>query len=315
MAACYAEAAVSADLVAFAEALADAAGAVIKRYWRLPIEVESKNEPGRPVPESPVTVADREVETVMRRMITEKYPAHGIYGEELGQTGLDAEYIWVLDPIDGTKSFITGKPLFGTLIALLHHGRPVLGVIDQCILRERWLGANGRTLLNGQPVRSHGAPQLAEAMVYATTPHMFGSGLEEDNFAQLRSRARRTLYGCDCYAYALLSSGFVDLVVEADLGVYDYCALVPVVTGAGGRISDWRGKPLTLQSADEAKGRVVAAASESLWRETVAVLSEPPKTGCARLLESSGGSKASLSLYFFGVACGAALATLLARRR
>lgn len=188
---------------------------------------------------------------------------------------MDAEYIWVLDPIDGTKSFITGKPLFGTLIALLHKGRPVLGVIDQCILRERWVGANGCTLLNGQPVRSLGQASLADAMVYATTPHMFAAGFEQESFTRLGSRVKRVLYGCDCYAYALLASGFVDLVVEADLGVYDYCALVPVVTYAGGKMSDWNGEPLALPSADKHKGRVVAAASEELWRATVEVLNEP----------------------------------------
>jgi len=266
-------AAVAAELVAFAEELADAAGAVIKAYWRKPIEVESKIEDDRPVAESPVTVADREAESAMRKLIEERYPSHGIYGEEFGSIRVEAEYVWVLDPIDGTKSFITGKPLFGTLIALLRDGKPAIGIIDQCVLKERWVGANGQTCLNGKPVRSRGVGALADAMLYATTPHMFAPGEEAERFALLRDKVKRPLYGCDCYAYALVASGFgADLVVEADLGIYDYCALVAVVACAGGHISDWNGKPLTLQSASETHGRVVAAATEPLWREAVSVL-------------------------------------------
>lgn len=287
------------EFVAFAEQLADAAGKVILGYWRKPIEVESKQELGRPVAESPVTIADREAEDVMRKLISSRYPSHGIYGEEFGQTGLDAEYIWVLDPIDGTKSFITGKPLFGTLIALLHHGRPVLGVIDQCVLKERWIGANGVTRLNGQPVRSRGALRLSEAMLYATTPHMFAPGFEESRFAELRDSVKRPLYGCDCYAYALCASGFgADLVVEADLGVYDYCALVPVVTCAGGRMSDWNGQDLTLQSHPVSRGRVVAAATESLWKEAVSVL-------CDGGVAQRKSARKLPAGFLLGFACGA----------
>lgn len=299
-----------AELVAFAEELAEVAGAVIRRYWRVPLDVESKHELGRPVAESPVTIADREAEAAMRGLIVSRYPEHGIYGEELGQVRLDAEYVWVLDPIDGTKSFITGKPLFGTLIALLHKGRPVVGVVDQCVLRERWVGANGQTLFNGKPVCSRGANTLADAMLYATTPHMFAPGVEETRFRQLCARVKRPLYGCDCYAYALLASGFVDLVVEADLGVYDYCALVPVVTCAGGRISDWNGQDLTLQSSKEAGGRVVAAASEALWGAALEIL-----TGKSVERVQAGGwaqrayaASPGLCCFVLGLACGVAWA-------
>eukprot|EP00658_Telonema_sp_P-2_P027544 TRINITY_DN2124_c0_g1_i5.p2 TRINITY_DN2124_c0_g1~~TRINITY_DN2124_c0_g1_i5.p2 ORF type:complete len:207 (-),score=55.09 TRINITY_DN2124_c0_g1_i5:190-810(-) len=172
------------ELVQFAHELADAARAVILPYWRRPLEVESKMEEHRPVTESPVTVADREAETVMRDLIQGKWPEHGIYGEEFGSVRECAEWVWVLDPIDGTKSFITGKPLFGTLIGLLHHGVPVLGVIDQCVLKERWVGVDlgpdhQGTWLNGEPIHARGVTQLGEANVYATTPHMFGAGFEE----------------------------------------------------------------------------------------------------------------------------------------
>lgn len=294
------------ELIRFAERLADAAGEVILRYWRRPIEVESKEELHRPITESPVTIADREAEEAMRKLISAQYPSHGIFGEEGGQSGLDSEYVWVLDPIDGTKSFITGKPLFGTLVALLHWGRPVLGVIDQCVLRERWVGANGVTRLNGRPVRSAGVQRLSDAMLYATTPHMFHAGDEERRFGALRDRVKRPLYGCDCYAYALCASGFgADLVVEADLGVYDYCALVPVVTCAGGYMTDWNGRELTLQSHGVSRGRVVAAATAALWREAVEVLRDG---GLGDRRPPSPPSKQ----FLVGFACGAVVAAAVA---
>jgi len=212
----------------------------------------------------------------MRRLIEARYPQHGIYGEELGAVRSDADFCWVLDPIDGTKSFITGKPLFGTLIGLCHHGRPQIGVIDQCVLGERWVGIVGRgTTLNGKPVRTRGVDKLGEAMMYATTPHMFSPGFEAERFAALCGAVKRPLYGADCYAYALLASGFgADLVVEADLGLYDYTALVPVVSGAGGRISDWRGEELSIQGREAARGRVVAAATAPLHEAALALLAE-----------------------------------------
>lgn len=301
---------VSDELVKFAEGLADAAGAIILRYWRIPVEVESKHEPGRPVAESPVTVADREAEAAMRLRIQSAYPSHGIFGEEFGNVNLSAEYVWVLDPIDGTKSFITGKPLFGTLIALLHQGRPVLGIIDQCVLKERWVGANGTTKLNGKPVASKGVGRLKDAMLYATTPHMFGKGEEEERFGRLRDLVKRPLYGCDCYAYALVASGFgADLVVEADLGIYDYCALVPVVTCAGGCMTDWEGRELSLQNAELSKGRVVAAANEDLWAAAVHVLSGETGGKCPVRLPSL-----SVSSLVLGALTGAALMWLANRR-
>eukprot|EP00930_Biecheleria_cincta_P004478 TRINITY_DN105390_c0_g1_i1.p1 TRINITY_DN105390_c0_g1~~TRINITY_DN105390_c0_g1_i1.p1 ORF type:complete len:343 (-),score=62.66 TRINITY_DN105390_c0_g1_i1:43-1041(-) len=283
---------VSPELVSFAGELADAAGAIIRQYWRKPIDVISKDEPGRPVAESPVTIADREAEAAMRKLIEARYPSHGIYGEELGHARLDAEFVWVLDPIDGTKSFITGKPLFGTLVALVRFGKPVLGIIDQPVLRERWLGANGCTTFNGSPARATGAKSLSEAMMYATTPHMFAPGLEETRFGMLRDLVKRPLYGCDCYAYGLLASGFgADLVVEADLGIYDYCALVPVVNCAGGKMTDWRGEELTIQSHGISKGRVVAAANDELWKQALEVLQDPP---AAVACEETAGAAAPM---------------------
>lgn len=180
----------------------------------------------------------------------------------------------MLDPIDGTKSFITGKPLFGTLIACLKDGVPIIGVIDQCVLDERWVGVAGEgTTLNGKPVKASGCQDIKESMMYATTPHMFGRGEEENKFNVLCDTVKRPLYGADCYAYAIVASGFgADIVVEADLGLYDYCALVPVVEGAGGVMTDWCGRKLTLENHDDCKGRVVACANAKLHQQALSIL-------------------------------------------
>ena len=232
-----------------AEALADAAGAVIRPYFRQTIAVDDKAD------SSPVTIADREAEQAMRALIEARFPADGIFGEEFGTIRADAEFVWVLDPIDGTKSFISGIPLFGTLIALLHRGRPVLGIIDQPILHERWRGVAGqRSTHNGNPIHARPCPDLAAASLFATAPDMF-RGTDAAAFARLKAQVKLTRHGGDCYAYGLVASGFIDCVVEASLKPYDYCAMVPIIEGAGGIFTDWQGKPLGLHS----DGRVLAA--------------------------------------------------------
>ena len=253
-----------APAVHLAERMVDAARPVVMRSFRAPaMAIDAKAD------DSPVTVADREAEAVMRRMIEEAFPDHGIVGEEHGTVRRDAEWVWVLDPIDGTKSFVTGKPLFGTLIALLHEGRPVISVIDMPALGERWLGAEGRaTTFNGREARSRGCTVLASAWLYATSPQMF-RGRDAQAFQRLGARCRATVYGADCYAYGLIANGTVDIVCEASMQPYDYCALVPVVAGAGGVITDWNGAPLTLAS----DGRVLAAgdpAAHEAAREVLA---------------------------------------------
>ena len=248
--------------IALALRLADAAGAVIRSYFRTPVAVDDKADA------SPVTVADRESELAMRRLINQEAPGHGILGEEWGPENTDAEWVWVLDPVDGTKAFITGKPSFGTLIALLHHGVPVLGVIDQPILNERWLGVEGQpTTLNGQPIRVRACPDIKSAALYATAPEMF-VGADVASFEALRSQVKLPRYGCDCYAYGLLALGFVDLVVEASLQPYDYLSMVTVIEGAGGVITDWQGQKLGLHS----DGRVVAAGDARAHAKALAVL-------------------------------------------
>jgi inositol-phosphate phosphatase/L-galactose 1-phosphate phosphatase/histidinol-phosphatase len=248
--------------LALANELADLSGAIIRRYFRRRLKVDEKLD------HTPVTLADRAAEAAMRRLIAARFPAHGILGEEYGGVRTDADDIWVLDPIDGTKSFISGVPLFGTLIALTHRGQPVLGVIDQPISRERWVGARGRrTTLNGKPVKTRACRSLEDATLYATAPDMFGRR-DAAGFARLRRHVALARFGADCYAYALLASGFIDLVAEADLKPYDFCALAPVIEGAGGTITDWRGKPLHLAS----DGRVLAAGDKRLARRARALL-------------------------------------------
>ena len=250
------------EFVALADRLAEAARPVIRKYFRTPVAVDDKPD------DSPVTIADREVEAAMRAIIKDTFPSHGILGEEHGRENTDAEYVWVLDPIDGTKAFITGKPSFGTLIALAHRGTPILGIIDQAILGERWIGGAGHpTTLNGQPARVRECDALSKAYAYTTGPEFFDADTLPA-WNRIAARVKQPRYGCDCYAYALLTSGFVDLVVEAGLKPYDYAALVPVIENAGGIITDWNGAKVTIHS----DGRICAAGDARLHAQALEVL-------------------------------------------
>ena len=254
----------AAAFIDLAERLADAARPLILKYFRSGVDYDVKADA------SPVTVADREAEAVMRGLIKEAFPDHGILGEEHGAERLDAPYVWVLDPIDGTKSFVTGKPLFGTLIALLREDRPIVGVIDMPVLNERWLGAEGMpTTFNGVPAKARSCDSLDRAWLYATSPQMF-RGTEGDAFERLRSRCYASVWGADRYAYGLLASVWTHLVCEASLQPYDYCALVPVIEGAGGVITGWRGEPLRLKS----EGRALAAGDPALHAMACAALTD-----------------------------------------
>ncbi len=253
---------VPSEFVSLAERLADAARPIVRRYFRTPVAVDDKED------ESPVTIADREAETAMRALITAAFPEHGILGEEHGRQNTDAEWVWVLDPIDGTKAFITGKPCFGTLVALAHRGRPVLGLIDQAITDERWLGAEGAaTTLNNRPVAVRACPDLSRAYAYTTGPEYFDAATRPA-WDRIAARVKLARYGADCYAYALLATGCIDLVVEAGLKPYDYAALIPVITGAGGLATDWRGQPLDIHS----DGRVCAAGDRRVHAQALEVL-------------------------------------------
>lgn len=251
------------ELVEFAGRLADESGAIAMRLFRSGVSVELKAD------RSPVTIADQQAEAAIRRLISAAYPQHGVIGEEYGEDRRDADFVWVLDPIDGTKSYITGRPTFGTLIALTHEGRPLLGVIDHPALRERWVGARGHpTRMNGLQVRTRSCPDPADAALYASSPHLF-VGDAEAAFARVRAATRQVLYGSDCYGFGLVASGFADLQVDARLSIHDYMAAVAVIEGAGGTMTDWRGQALSLASGD----RVVAAGDASLHEQVLGMLS------------------------------------------
>ena len=248
--------------LALANALADAAGAAIRPYFRTALTVDDKADL------SPVTAADRAAELAMRQLIAAHFPTHGIIGEEYGPEREDADFVWVLDPIDGTKSFISGVPLFGTLIALAQNGRPILGIIDQPISRERWVGAAGRASThNGRPVYCRACLGIAAATVFATTPEMF-HGADSAAFARVSAAAKLTRFGADCYAYGLVALGFVDAVIEASLKPYDFSAMLPIIEGAGGIATDWQGAPLGLLS----DGRVLTAGDKRTHSDALDLL-------------------------------------------
>lgn len=224
------------ELLSLANHLADEAGPIINRHYRTGFDVISKDD------ESPVTVADRGAEARMREIIESIRPDDGIFGEEYGVKDGTSGYTWVLDPIDGTKSFVVGRPTFGTLIALCKNGVPVLGVIDQPILKERWVGVEGMpTTFNGKSVQTRPCKTLKQARVASTSPAQL-LGLWE----KLNTRSSFMVWGGDCYSYGLLANGYMDAVIEDFLAPYDYLALPPIVKGAGGWMGDWKGNPLTL---------------------------------------------------------------------
>ena len=250
-----------ADL-ALAGRLADAAGAAIRPFFRKPFAMEAKADL------SPVTEADRAAEAAMRAILAAERPDDGIIGEEYGRDRPDAERVWVLDPIDGTRSFVAGRPIFGTLVALIEGGRPILGVIDQPISGERWLGAAGRpSTLNGAPIRTRPCEAIAQAHLATTGPGYF-TPESWPAFERVRAAARDTLWGGDCYNYGLLAAGHLDLVIEDGLKLYDFAALVPIVEGAGGVMRDWAGRPLDIES----DGKVIAAGDARLIDVTVSAL-------------------------------------------
>jgi len=247
---------------AFANELADAARIHVMKYFKTNVESERKND------QSPVSIADRETEQLMCELISRRFPDHGIVGEEFASVQPDSDLCWVLDPIDGTKSFLTGKPTFGILIALLHENTPVLGVIDSPVLHERWLGINNHgSTHNANVCNTNKNKALADAWIHATTIDMFDDN-ERLVFDTVTKRARGRLFGADCYAYGLLASGHTDIVMEAAMGSYDYLALVPVVENAGGCVTDWDGKPLTLDSGSQ----VVATANEALHEQILDII-------------------------------------------
>ncbi len=250
--------------VAAAEAALDASGAAIRRYFRSGVAAERKAD------ESPVTAADREAEQILRGVLAAAFPDHGLLGEEFPALRAEARHLWVIDPIDGTRAFITGRPSFCTLLGLLEDGVPILGLIDQPVTGERWIG--GRDVPArfigpfGGAIGTSRTTDLAEAELSSTAPELLAG--QAARFGRLQAACRRMYWGGDAYAYGLLSLGQIDIIAECGLKPWDWAALVPVVQAAGGRITDWHGAALRL----DGDGSVLAAATPELHAAALAVL-------------------------------------------
>ncbi len=260
----------SAGLWFVAERLADAAREETLRHFRARnLVAESKSEPF-----DPVTVADRNAEALMRTALEELRPEDGILGEEFGPKRGTSGLTWVLDPVDGTRGFISGTPTWGVLIALSDDSGPLLGLIDQPYVGERFMGGRGRAILEGphgsRPLGASGTTSLAAAKLFTTFPEV-GTSLEAAAFRRVADEVRLTRYGCDCYAYALLAAGHVDLVIEAGLEAYDIHAPIAVVEAAGGIVTDWEGRPA------HGGGRVLAAATRELHESAMELLGPSPQ--------------------------------------
>jgi histidinol phosphatase-like enzyme (inositol monophosphatase family) len=262
------------DFERFVERLADASGDTILPFFRTAIAADDKARGGA---FDPVTEADRAAEIAMRRLIERHFPDHGVIGEEFGSLREDAEYVWVLDPIDGTKSFISGFPTWGTLIGLAHRGKPCYGLMNQPFTRERFSGDGAAAFWRG-PAR-HGAGEekrklstracasLAAATLMTTSPLLIDP-LLRDSFHRVEAEVRLSRYGGDCYAYCALAAGHVDLVIETNLNAYDIVALIPIVEGAGGVVTTWDG------ASAEKGGAIVAAGDRRLHEAALELLAK-----------------------------------------
>lgn len=250
---------------AFFDLLADAARKETLPRFRVGADVVNKEAGGF----DPVTEGDRAAEIAIRAVIEQHFPDHGILGEEHGSVGLDREYVWVIDPIDGTRAFISGVPVWGTLIGLYRNGEAVMGLIDQPFTGERYFadgtvsrysGPDGSKVLSARACES-----LSDAILFTTSPHLFVNG-RKARFEAVQEKVRLFRYGCDCYAYALLAAGHIDLVVECGLKPYDVGGLIPVIEQAGGIITTWDGGPA------ENGGEIIAAGSREVYDAAMAIL-------------------------------------------
>lgn len=242
-----------------ARLLANTSGDIIKRYFRTPHEVLSKFD------KSPVTIADKKAEEAMREILMKELPEHGIMGEEFGSHNPDSEYLWVLDPIDGTKNFICGGFAFGTLIALQHRGEPILGVINQPVLEEFLLGDNTRTELNGESVQARNCQKLSMATLLTSEPLTIGEYQNLDKFKRLRDKVAVYRGWGDCYGYFLLATGYIDIMIDPIMNSWDIMALIPVIRGSGGTITDYQGQ-------NPVNGNSIIATSGDIHREVLEAL-------------------------------------------
>lgn len=249
------------DLTPFLQLLSKESAEIIKSYFRTQINVETKSD------FSPVTIADKLAEEKMRELIIKQFPQHGIIGEEFGNHNPDAEYVWVLDPIDGTKSFISGALSFGTLIALLKNGRPIIGVINQPIFNELLIGDYQNCLLNGVKVEMRKCSSINIATLLTTDHHNIGKYQNQTKFDELTKIVKLYRNWGDCYGYYLLATGFADIMIDPIMSVWDSMALVPIINGAGGMITDYQGN-------DPIIGNSIVAASKEIHAEVIKLLND-----------------------------------------
>lgn len=261
-------------LESFALELAAAAAEVALPIFRSAAEATEDKGAAKGAAFDPVTAADRGAEEAMRRLIAARFPDHGVIGEEHGADRPDAEFVWVLDPVDGTRAFVAGLPLWTTLIGLRHAGRSVVGAIAQPYLDEVYLGgpSGARLIARGTetPLRVRACPELTQAVIATTSPDLF-DGAELGAWNQVRGAARLARYGCDAYAYAQLAAGRIDLVIESGLQVWDWAALSGVVEAAGGRVTNWRGQ------TPDGTGQIVAAGDPAALDEALVALKRSAK--------------------------------------
>ena len=255
------------DLAVFsvsAATMADASGTLIRRDQQNKFEIQIKPDG------SPVTSVDKAAERRIRGIISELHPDHGIIGEEYEPSAADSEFVWAIDPIDGTLPFLAGFPVFGTLIALLHHGVPVLGVIDMPMTRERWIGgSNLPTTHNGKPVKTRACETLAAALMSTSNPDFYDAA-SLPALRRMQQATQLSIYGGSCMAYGQIASGRIDVGIDAQFDVFDYLALVPIITGAGGIITDWKGNSLDVNSGD----RFIAAGDTRVHAEALQLLNQ-----------------------------------------
>ena len=245
--------------------MADEVEPIIKKYFRTKLTIKDKED------ESPVTMADKKTELKIRELIEKKYPDHGILGEEFEDKNINSEYLWVIDPIDGTRSFIAGHKDFGTLISLLHNKKPIIGIINCPMHSERWVGVDGKkTLMNGSQVNTSSIISLNKSYLNTTGLYFDHDDHFKRGYDEIIKRVRHFRFGGDCYMYGLIASGFVEIVLENTLKPHDYMALIPIIKGAGGEISDKLGNPINLQS----DGSVVASANKKLHTQVIEIINK-----------------------------------------
>ncbi|WND03097.1 histidinol-phosphatase [Temperatibacter marinus] len=251
------------EMTAVANRLADAAAKVTLTYFRQSGDVTNKLDQGF----DPVTEGDKGAEKAIRAILDSDLPHHGIIGEEFGRKNDQADLVWTLDPIDGTRAFISGLPTWGTLIALSYKGVPILGVIDQPYIKERFVGSSLGSTLNGVPITTRKCSNLSHATISTTAPELF-VGSERELWESLQEKTQLTRYGLDCYAYAILSAGHIDVVMETGLQIYDMAALIPVIRGAGGVATNWSGSEAGENcNSEQENGRLLAYGDPALKTE------------------------------------------------